>query len=797
VKVIFAQSEEDLSGWDGSGASVPKWSTAAVGANVVSDFSKCSDTAYRSQSSGGMSASTLGKCGFSRYQFPFNENGDVFFRLVSESTTELKLSPVFRIASNNTAPTLKAISPVTLKTGVASVAVSATISDAESNLKCSSALTAVSGNFSLLLNEGIRISGTAPDCSLTFFPVVGGFGTSEVTVMVHDGSLSALNVFNLNVGGWTQDAFIKASNNDKSDRFGTTLALNGDVLVVASKLEDSSQTTITNDVTSNSDNSKPDSGAVYVYRRSTTGWAQEAYIKAANASAQDYFGWSVAVSGDTIAVGALAEDSNQTTITSNAPSNDDPTGSGVNATGSGAVYIYEKETTGWAAKFFIKAANAGAGDSFGSALALSGKKLLVGVPYEDSNETTVRNDGTASADDSATDSGAAYLFERGATTWTLSSYIKAANATSQYQLGSAVSLSEDTLAISSSGESSNQTTITNGTSITNTNNSANQSGAVYVYRQNTTSGIGWQQEAYIKAANAEANDQFGQSLSLSGNALAVGALNEDSISNTITNGTTASADNTSSDSGAVYIFRRSNSTWAMEAFIKAGNNDADDRFGQVLDLASETLAVGAVMESSSQNSITNGTLSSSDNSLVQSGAVYVYQHAGTAWTQEAYIKPSNAGADDQFGIALNLSGDTLAVGAYREDSNQSTLTNGSAASTDNSSDDSGATYIFRNRNRMFSPDVWITGKTQNSISFAWADALGGSNFQVKVAPAESGTASPPVHCPQAQGTLLSTGTTSYTYTGLQSADTLYGFRFCTWNGSNATEGASLWGRTLP
>ena len=112
-------------------------------------------------------------------------------------------------------------------------------------------------------------------------------------------------------------------------------------------------------------------------------------------------------------------------------------------------------------------------------------------------------------------------------------------------------------------EGSNQTTITNGTT-SSSNNSNADSGAVFVYKRD---GTNWAQEAYIKAANSEAGDLFGCTVSLDNDTLAVGAYEEDSQVTTITNGTTASSDNNQNNSGAVYVYKRTGNNWAQESFI--------------------------------------------------------------------------------------------------------------------------------------------------------------------------------------------------------------------------------------
>ena len=134
--------------------------------------------------------------------------------------------------------------------------------------------------------------------------------------------------------------------------------------------------------------------------------------------------------------------------------------------------------------------------------------------------------------------------------------------------------------------------------------------------------------------------------------------------------------------------------WYQQAYIKAVNNDASDTFGWSVALSGNTLAVGAPAESSNQTTITNGSTASNDDSSSKSGAVYVYKRTGTSWAQDAYVKAANNDADDYFSWGLALDNGTLAVSAHGEDSNQTTITNGSTASSNNSSSKSGAVYVY-------------------------------------------------------------------------------------------------------
>ena len=258
-------------------------------------------------------------------------------------------------------------------------------------------------------------------------------------------------------------------------------------------------------------------------------------------------------------------------------------------------------------------------------------------------------------------------------------YIKASNTEMNDHFGNGgtleghgVALSGDgnTLAVGAPYESSGAKGI-NGNQ---NDNSVYSAGAVYVFvRRNNA----WTQQAYIKASNTGQSDQFGFVVSLSqdGNTLAVSAPGEASASKGI-NGD--QNDNSIPQAGAVYVFTRTGNAWSQQAYIKASNTGepgvgdqfADgDRFSFSLSLSADgnTLAAGAIAEDSGAKGI-NGD--QNDNTVAGSGAVYVFARTGAAWSQQAYIKASNADAADLFGYSVGLSadGNTLASSAYDEDS---------------------------------------------------------------------------------------------------------------------------------
>ena len=203
--------------------------------------------------------------------------------------------------------------------------------------------------------------------------------------------------------------YFKASNTEASDRFGLAVSMSndGNTLVFGASQEDSNATGING---SESNNDTFNSGAAYVFSRSSGTWSQQAYIKASNTGISDFFGDVVSLSGDgnTLAVGVSAEDSNATGINGDQTNN--------LASSSGAVYVFTRSGSTWSQQAYIKASNTEGNDNFGIDVYLSndGNTLAVGANSEDSNATGVNGD---QAKNSACDSGAAYVFTRSGTTW--------------------------------------------------------------------------------------------------------------------------------------------------------------------------------------------------------------------------------------------------------------------------------------------------------------------------------------------------------------------------------------------
>lgn len=503
-----------------------------------------------------------------------------------------------------------------------------------------------------------------------------------------------------------QAAYLKASNPGMADHFGEGGALpghtgmgmaisrDGNTIAVGAPHEGSSARGINGN---ENDDSAYNAGAVYVFTRSGAQWTRQAYVKASNTGAGDYFGSSVALSadGNTMAVAAHWESSAATGVNGNQGDDSLPQ--------AGAVYVFTRSGTTWTQQAYLKASNTGRagasdedpgdGDQFGFSLALSGdgNTLAVGANSEDGNAAGAQSD---QQNDSFSSAGAVYMFARTGNTWAQQAYLKADASTNtglgdQFGFSVALSANGNTLAVGVYDESGSGRSVN-----APIDRMRGGSGAVYVFGRNGTI---WTREAYLKTWNAEGGDSWGVSVALSddGSTLATGSLDEDCVCTGVVN---APSDVGSTDqkadlsTGAVAIFVRSGGAWSQQAYIKASNTGQEDWFGVRLALSGDgnTLAVGAPNEDSNAQGI-NGP--QTNDSATEAGAVYVFTRSEGAWSQLAYVKGANTEAFDEFGGAVGLSRDgrTMIAGAKGEDSSARGV-NGNQA--DNSLDEAGAAYVF-------------------------------------------------------------------------------------------------------
>lgn len=464
-------------------------------------------------------------------------------------------------------------------------------------------------------------------------------------------------------------AYFKSSNPEMFTYMGPAISASydGTTIAIGDSGSSNSGNTINGDV---NDVSGSGVGSAHVYTFNGSSWDYD-LIKASNADNNDYFGSSVALSedGNTLAVGATGEDSNNQST----PSNNDIGGAGED---SGAVYVFSRSNGTWSQTAYLKASNLSDNADFGVAIDISanGETLLVGAIAEDSI---------------ATYSGAAYVFQYDTGAWTQEAFLKAHNPSTNDSFGSSLGLSADGNAavIGAFGESSNRSGIFPGTSEAG-DDSLSDSGAAYLFSR---SGSSWSQDLFIKAPQPDSGDNFGISVDISGNGdtIAVGSSNEDS---TVTGINGNEADNTGSNNGAVFVYSNGSGTWQKEAYIKPNVSDNSDQFGFRISLSKDgnTLATTAPREAGLSPGI-NGN--SSDNSGSNVGAAYTFKRELGVWSQESYIKTPNAENMDFAGYGIALSGDGMSL-LFSSDGEDGGSAYEGGDQSDNSVDDSGAVFLF-------------------------------------------------------------------------------------------------------
>ena len=207
-------------------------------------------------------------------------------------------------------------------------------------------------------------------------------------------------VFVRSGGVWTQQQQLTASDGAAGDYFGYSVAISGGSVVVSAPGNNAGAI---------------DQGSAYVFVRSGTTWSQQQKLIAADGAASDWFGWSVALSGETAVVGAYADDV------------------GANA-GQGSASVFVRSGTTWSEQQKLTAADGAAGDTFGCSVAISGDTAVVGA----SSDTVGANAGQ----------GSAYVFARSGSTWSQQQKLTAADGAADDFFGCSVTVSAGTAVVS-------------------------------------------------------------------------------------------------------------------------------------------------------------------------------------------------------------------------------------------------------------------------------------------------------------------------------------------------------------
>jgi len=440
-------------------------------------------------------------------------------------------------------------------------------------MKPSNSISGLFFSHSIDIDDNTLVSGTPGDSS----GATGVNGDDNDISKAQSGA--AFIFFNFN-NGWSQQAYVKASNTDMQDFFGHSVAIDADTVVVGARGEDGSSA----GVNGSNDNLSGNSGAVYVFHRGSNElWSQEAYIKASNTNISDQFGWSVSIDGNTLAVGATGEDSNSSGVNGDQLDN--------SLSNAGAVYIFSKVNGTWSQEAYIKSPTPRVSGEFGSVVSLKDDLLVVGGRFDPH----------------------VFVYAKDVSgIWNYQQALTGTRTMSIDEFGASIDISTGRIAVGAPSEGSDATGI-NGDE---NNENARFSGAAYTFIKNSADM--WVQESFIKASNTEGADSFGSSVSLNNNQLLVGSSLEDSGATGIGGNQN---NNTTTDSGSAYLFSFDNA-WSQDLYIKASNTGQQDEFGGNVALSDNYMAVGSFNERSKATGI-NGN--QSDDSGRQIGAIYLYR----------------------------------------------------------------------------------------------------------------------------------------------------------------------------
>ncbi len=365
----------------------------------------------------------------------------------------------------------------------------------------------------------------------------------------------AVFVFEREGSEWAFVQKLMLATGSAEDRFGTSVALEGSLLVVGAP------------------GHSANAGRAFVFEKDDAGvWTQRAAVAPKPGQLLDLFGSSVAISGSQLAIGAMGEDGGASGI------------NGVvdeSAPGAGAAYIFTRvgDSFTFQQEAYVKAAEPSAGDLFGSALALRGDQLAVAAIGEDSAAGGVGADGKGNG---AVDSGAVFIYRREAAGWTYTTRIKGPSPNASDAFGSALALHSDGLLVGIPGDDATGSGVGQDAD----DEGALDSGAAALYRRDAKGE--WSLEAHFKSHASTPYDGFGAAVALDGHLLAVGAPREDGSGK----GLAPPVDEASLSSGAVYSFRQAGS-WLLDGYVKAPVDLPGQRFGSAVALGADEVFAGA------------------------------------------------------------------------------------------------------------------------------------------------------------------------------------------------------------
>jgi hypothetical protein len=421
---------------------------------------------------------------------------------------------------------------------------------------------------------------------------------------------------------------------------------------------------------------------------------EDAYIKSSHTTLDQGFGYCVALSGDTLAVCAPLDDSDADGVNGDATD--------TTARDSGAVFVFVRSGGTWKQQAYLKAGSSSAQDVFGTAVAISGDTLVVGSIRQDPFAVSVSNPPTRY--------GSAYVFTRSGETWKQQAELMPSPGSIGDGFGASLTLEADTLVVGALADGS----------------FGARGGAAYVYKR---TGTNWTPQQKLTPNEPHNQSLFGCAVSLSGDTLAIGAM-EDSASvnrggavhvftrradtwseqqridprlkeaefgfslalrgdRLVVGGPHVMAPDSDQPPGEVRVYDRANGGFVESAVLVNPLPERHDCFGYAVGLGDDLIAVGAVFENGSSRGL-GGDPAMRDTQ--HAGAAYLFARTSQGWKSTTYVKANNPSPDDRFGTSLALSGDTIVVGALRE-GNSATGVN--PTRDDDALPGAGAVYVYR------------------------------------------------------------------------------------------------------
>ncbi len=361
---------------------------------------------------------------------------------------------------------------------------------------------------------------------------------------------------------------ITATDGTAGSGFGISVAISGDTVIIGANSDRPSPT-------------MPAPGAAYIFVRDGTGWTQQQKLTPPITNCTCNFGYSVGISGDTVIVGSLRL----------------PT--------FGLAFVYVRTGTTWSLQQTLSPPSGSQSEpEFGSSVAISGETIIAGARTESA---------------SGLRSGAAYVFVRSGSSWSLQQRLSASDSVANTQFGNSVAINGEQALIGAFCDGSGGV-------------SGCRPGAAYVFVRNETV---WTQQQKLTASDGANNDQFGSSVAISGNTALVGAWQDDIGAN--------------ANQGSAYVFTRNLTTWSQEQKLTAPDGAADDWFGIGVGLDGGVFGVSAFRDDIGAN--------------VNQGSAYIFNRCAPPGTAPVKLLATVPAAQDQFGYGFAVSGDTVVVGA--------------------------------------------------------------------------------------------------------------------------------------